>query len=141
MAKLHFYYSAMNAGKTTTLLQSSYNYQERGMNTLVFLPSVDNRHGVGVVTSRIGLQKQAITFKKDSDIFSEVRAQCLQDETIKCILIDEAQFLSKEQVYQLCQITDDMNIPVLTYGLRSDFLGEPFEGSMYLLAWADHLIE
>lgn len=141
MAKLHFYYSAMNAGKTTTLLQSSYNYQERGMNTLVFTPSVDNRYGESVVTSRIGLQTEAITFSKNSDILSEVRSRCLHDESIKCILIDEAQFLSKSQVYQLCQITDDMNIPVLTYGLRSDFLGEPFPGSMYLLAWADILIE
>ncbi len=141
MAKLHFYYSAMNAGKTTTLLQSSYNYQERGMNTLVLTPSTDNRYGEGVVTSRIGLQAQAVIFKQDTDILSEVRGNCLQDESIKCILVDEAQFLSKEQVYQLCQITDDMNIPVLAYGLRSDFLGEPFEGSMYLLAWADHLIE
>ncbi len=141
MAKLHFYYSAMNAGKTTTLLQSSYNYQERGMNTLVFTPSADNRFGDGTITSRIGLKTEAIMFKHDTDILSEVRSRCLQDSNIKCILIDEAQFLSKAQVYQLCQITDDMNIPALAYGLRSDFLGEPFEGSMYLLAWADHLIE
>jgi thymidine kinase len=141
MAKLHYYYSAMNAGKTTTLLQSSYNYQERGMKTLVFTPSVDNRYGEGVITSRIGLQTEAVMFSADSDIMSEVRSRCLHDDGIRCILVDEAQFLSKEQVYQLCQIADDMNIPVLAYGLRSDFLGEPFEGSMYLLAWADILIE
>lgn len=141
MAKLHFYYSAMNAGKTTTLLQSSYNYHERGMKTLVFTPSVDNRYGEGYVTSRIGLQTEAITFTPDTDMLSEVRNRCLRDDNIRCVLIDEAQFLSKNQVYELCQITDDMNIPVLAYGLRSDFLGEPFEGSMYLLAWADILIE
>lgn len=141
MAKIHFYYSAMNAGKTTTLLQSSYNYQERGMDTLIFTPAIDDRYGEGVATSRIGLQSDAIIFTPDTDIFSEVRAQCLQNPNIRCILIDEAQFLSKEQVYALCQITDDMNIPVLAYGLRSDFLGEPFEGSLYLLAWADQLIE
>lgn len=142
MAKLHFYYSAMNAGKTTTLLQSSYNYRERGMNTLVFTPIVDNRYGdASVVKSRIGIQAEAVQFSENTDILSAVRSRCLHDPTIKCILIDEAQFLTKNQVYQLCQITDDMNIPVLAYGLRSDFLGEPFPGSMYLLAWADILIE
>jgi len=141
MAKLHFYYSAMNAGKTTTLLQSSYNYQERGMNTLVFSPSVDNRYETGLVTSRIGLQTEAVIFGENTDILSEVRSRCLHDETIKCVLVDEAQFMTKNQVYQLCQITDDMGIPALAYGLRSDFLGEPFEGSMYLLAWADTIIE
>jgi len=131
----------MNAGKSTTLLQSSHNYRERGMDTLIFAPSVDNRYGEGVVTSRIGIQSDAILFTKDSDIISEIRAQCLHNPNIKCVLIDEAQFLTKSQVYQLCQVTDDMNIPVLAYGLRSDFLGEPFEGSQYLLTWADLLIE
>ena len=141
MAKLHFYYSAMNAGKSTTLLQSSYNYRERGMDTLVFTPTVDNRYAEGFVTSRIGIKTDAVMFSKDSDIIGEVRGRCLQNSNIKCVLVDEAQFLSKSQVYQLCQIADDMNIPVLAYGLRSDFQGEPFEGSLYLLAWADLLVE
>ena len=141
MAKLHFYYSAMNAGISTTLLQSSYNYRERGMDTLLFTPSVDNRYGSGMVASRIGLKSDAVMFAPNSDVFAEVRSQCLHNPNIKCVLIDEAQFLTKTQVYQLCQVTDDIKIPVLAYGLRSDFLGEPFEGSKYLLAWADILIE
>lgn len=141
MAKLHFYYSAMNAGKTTTLLQSSYNYQERGMDTLVFTPSIDNRYGDGVVTSRIGLETKAIVFSKDTLIDVEVRQRLESNSNIKCILIDEAQFLSKAQVHQLCYITDVLGIPVLAYGLRSDFLGEPFEGSLYLLILADLLVE
>lgn len=141
MAKLHYYYSAMNAGKSTTLLQSSYNYRERGMDTLVFTPAIDDRYGEGKVASRIGLETDAVVFSKDTDIFCEVRNRCLHNPNIKCILVDEAQFLSKSQVYQLCQVTDDINIPVLAYGLRSDFIGEPFEGSMYLLAWADLLLE
>ncbi len=141
MAKLHFYYSAMNAGKSTTLLQSSYNYRERGMDTLLFCPTVDNRYGDGKVSSRIGLVADAVMFAGNTNLLAETRSRCLQNPNIQCILIDEAQFLSKSQVYQLCQVTDDMNIPVLTYGLRSDFLGEPFEGSKYLLAWADSLIE
>ncbi|PHQ82303.1 MAG: thymidine kinase [Coxiella sp. (in: Bacteria)] len=141
MAKLHFYYSAMNAGKSTTLLQSSYNYRERGMDTLIFTPAADNRYGEGIVSSRIGIEADAVTFTKDADIIAEVRGRCLQNPNIFCVLVDEAQFLSKSQVYQLCQIADDMKIPVLAYGLRSDFQGEPFEGSMYLLAWADLLLE
>lgn len=141
MAKLHFYYSAMNAGKTTTLLQSSYNYQERGMDTLVFTPAIDNRYGEGVVTSRIGLQTKAIIFSSDTAIDEEVRNRLESNPNIKCILIDEAHFLSKAQVRQLCRITDHRGIPVLAYGLRSDFLGEPFEGSLYLLILADLLIE
>lgn len=141
MAKLHFYYSAMNAGKTTTLLQSSYNYQERGMETLIFTPAIDHRFGTGKVTSRIGLQSDAIMYATSTDIQSEVRHHCISNPSIKCILIDEAQFLTKSQVYQLCQVADDMGLPVLAYGLRTDFQGEPFEGSLYLLAWADLIIE
>lgn len=141
MAKLHFYYSAMNAGKSTTLLQSSYNYHERGMQTLLFTPLLDDRFGVGKICSRIGLEAGAICFDKDFDIFSCVHAEQVKHPDIKCILVDESQFLNKEQVRQLCRITDELNTPVLAYGLRSDFQGEPFEGSKYLLAWADNLTE
>ncbi|MBX9621668.1 MAG: thymidine kinase [Alphaproteobacteria bacterium] len=140
MAKLHFYYSAMNAGKTTTLLQSNYNYQERGMNTLLFIPSIDTRHALGIISSRIGLQNEAHAFEKDFDFFNFVKDHA-QKQKISCILIDEAQFLSKKQVFQLTHIVDELKIPVLAYGLRSDFMGEPFEGSKYLLALAEEITE
>ncbi|WP_070963658.1 thymidine kinase [Vibrio sonorensis] len=140
MAQMYFYYSAMNAGKSTTLLQSSFNYQERGMNPLIFTAALDNRYGVGKVSSRIGLQSEAQLFGSDTDLFKEITA--LNDvEKRHCILVDECQFLSKQQVYQLTEVVDKLNIPVLCYGLRSDFQGELFEGSQYLLAWADKLIE
>lgn len=141
MAKLHFYYSAMNAGKSTTLLQSSYNYNERGMDTLLYTPIIDNRFGVGKITTRIGLQNEAIAIDKNFDIFISVKKFISDNENIKCVLIDEAQFLTKQQVEQLTFICDFLNIPVLTYGIRSDFRGEPFEGSTYLLACADSIIE
>ncbi len=141
MAKLHFYYSAMNAGKSTTLLQSSYNYRERGMDTLLYTPSFDDRYGVGKVASRIGLQSDASLFDDDFDIFEDVSRKIAENANIKCVLIDEAQFLSREQVAQLVRIVDDLNIPVLAYGLRTDFKSEPFPGSLYLLAWADNLTE
>lgn len=141
MAKLHFYYSAMNAGKSTTLLQSSYNYNERGMDTLLYAPMVDDRYGTGNITTRIGLQSPAIAFDADLDLYESVKTAFQKNPNIKCVLIDEAQFLKKVQVEQLTRVTDDLNIPVLTYGIRSDFLGEPFEGSLYLLTWADALIE
>jgi thymidine kinase len=142
MAKLHFYYSAMNAGKTTTLLQSSYNYREKGMNTILFTPSIDDRYAVGTITSRIGLSAKAIPFDQKFN-FYEYMVDQLNDPTLKlhCVLIDEAQFLTKEQVYQLTDITVHLNLPVLTYGLRSDFLGEPFEGSKYLLTIAEDIKE
>lgn len=140
MAKLHFYYSAMNAGKTTTLLQSNYNYQERGMNTLLFIPSIDTRHALGIISSRIGLQNEAHAFERNFDFFNFVKNHT-QKQKISCILIDEAQFLSKEQVFQLTRIVDELKIPVLAYGLRSDFMGEPFEGSKYLLALAEEITE
>jgi thymidine kinase len=140
MAKLYFYYSSMNAGKTTALLQSSYNYQERGMNTLVMAPLLDDRYGVGKVTSRIGLEANATSFKTDDDLFAVVQAQS-DDDPLHCVLIDEAQFLTRDQVFQLSDVTDKLNIPVLAYGLRTDFQGEPFEGSKYLLAWSDNLKE
>ena len=140
MAKLYFYYSSMNAGKSTSLLQSSYNYQERGMNTLVMAPELDDRYGAGKVTSRIGLESKALTFKQSDDLFDVVRAK-VEESPLHCILIDEAQFLTKDQVFQLGEVTDKLNIPVLAYGLRTDFQGEPFEGSKYLLAWSDNLKE
>lgn len=141
MAKLHFYYSAMNAGKTTTLLQSSYNYRERGMETLLFTPEIDDRTEVGKITSRIGLEQKAITFDKSLNFFSYVKDRIAENPSIKCCLVDEAQFLNKEQVHQLTEVVDKLGIPVLAYGLRTDFRGEPFEGSLYLLAWAEDLSE
>lgn len=141
MAKLYFYYSAMNAGKSTTLLQSDYNYRERGMDTLLFTPSIDDRFELGTVTSRIGLKANAIAFDNMFDLYQCVLEKKKANPKIACILIDEAQFLTKQQVYQLTEITDKVKIPVLCYGLRSDFLGEPFEGSKYLLAWAEELQE
>jgi thymidine kinase len=140
MAKLYFYYSSMNAGKSTALLQSSYNYKERGMNTLVLAPAFDDRYGVGKVTSRIGLEAAATTFTR-ADNLLEIVTVCVQEDPLHCVLIDEAQFLTKEQVAELSDVTDDLNIPVLAYGLRTDFQGEPFEGSKYLLAWSDNLKE
>ncbi len=140
MAKLYFYYSAMNAGKTTSLLQSSYNYRERGLNTLLLTPRLDHRGGVGVIASRVGLSEKADVFDAPDDLFQHVRRR-LEQAPIHCVLVDEAQFLSREQVYQLSEVVDVLNIPVLCYGLRTDFRGELFEGSQYLLAWADELKE
>jgi thymidine kinase len=140
MAKLYFYYSSMNAGKSTALLQSSYNYHERGMRTLLLAPELDNRYGAGKVTSRIGIEAEATTFRNEDDLF-EVIEKHIGKEPLHCVLIDEAQFLTKDQVFQLSEITDKLNVPVLAYGLRTDFQGEPFEGSKYLLAWSDNLKE
>lgn len=142
MAKLYFYYSAMNAGKSTTLLQSSYNYHERGMQTLLFTPIIDDRYQSGQITSRIGLQSQAIAFDNTMNLFLATKQELSKTKQRSgCILVDEAQFLTKAQVQQLTNISDELNIPVLCYGLRTDFLGEPFEGSLYLLALADELSE
>ncbi|MCW6567290.1 thymidine kinase [Yersinia ruckeri] len=140
MAQLYFYYSAMNAGKSTALLQSSYNYQERGMRTLVFTAEIDNRFGVGKVSSRIGLTSQAQLYNKETQLSNIIEAEH-QDKTVHCVLLDECQFLTKEQVRQLCHVVDEYHIPVLCYGLRTDFLGELFIGSQYLLSWADKLVE
>jgi len=140
MAKLYFYYSTMNAGKSTHLLQSSYNYQERGMHTLIYTAAIDNRFGVGKVTSRIGISAKARLFDGQTDLFSEI-AQAHQKQKLHCILIDEAQFLTRSQVYQLTEVVDKLAIPVLCYGIRTDFQGNLFEGSQYLLAWADKLEE
>jgi len=141
VAKLYFYYSTMNAGKTTTLLQSAYNYHERGMRTLILTPRLDNRAGEGIVASRIGLKANAVTFTGGDDLAALVRQALAAKGKIDCVLIDEAQFLSKAQVWQLTDVVDSLKIPVLAYGLRTDFRGELFEGSQYLLAWADNLIE
>lgn len=140
MAKLYFYYSSMNAGKTTALLQSSYNYQERGMNTIVYAPELDDRYEVGKVTSRIGLESPARLFRPDTDIKAEIE-ELVATEPCHCLMIDEAQFLTKEHVFQLGEIADLLDIPVLAFGLRTDFQGEPFEGSKYLMAWSDNLSE
>lgn len=140
MAQLYFYYSAMNAGKSTSLLQSAYNYQERGMTVAIYTAALDNRYGLGKVSSRIGLAMDAHIFDHDFDFLahiSELKAQGRLD----CVLLDEAQFLSKTQVRQLTDVVDNLNIPVLAFGLRTDFLGETFAGSQALLAWADKLIE
>jgi len=141
MAKLYFYYSSMNAGKSTNLLQSNYNYQERGMDTLIFTPVIDDRNELGKITSRIGLAANAITFSQDFDFFTFIEQQIKEKPNVKCVLLDEAQFLTKIQVQQLAKITDECHIPVLCYGLRTDFQGELFTGSQYLLAWAQELIE
>ena len=140
LAQLYFYYSAMNAGKSTALLQSAYNYHERGMNSVIFTASIDDRFGKGKVSSRIGLSQPADMFTNQCDLFTIISAQH-QQKKIHCLLFDESQFLTKDQVKQLSQVVDQLNIPVLCYGLRTDFLGEPFQGSLYLLSWADKLIE
>jgi thymidine kinase len=141
MAKLYFYYSAMNAGKTTTLLQSAYNYRERGMRTLILTPKLDHRDGEGMIASRIGLKARGHIFVHGDDLLRVVYDDITEHGALHCVLVDEAQFLSRAQVWQLSDIVDNLRIPVLAYGLRTDFRGELFEGSKYLLAWADNLIE
>ena len=141
MAKLYFYYSAMNAGKTTTLLQSAYNYRERGMRVLILTPQLDDRAGRGVVASRIGLQAIAEPFSRQDDLEARVRADIAAHGQLHCVMVDEAQFLGRQQVWQLSEVVDRLRVPVLCYGLRTDFRGELFEGSQYLLAWADELSE
>jgi len=140
MAQLYFYYSAMNAGKSTSLLQSAYNYQERGMTVALFTAAIDDRFGVGKISSRIGLSMDAQIFDANFD-FIEACKTLKQQGALDCVLIDEAQFLSKAQVKQLTYVVDDLKVPVLAFGLRTDFLGETFAGSQALLAWADKLVE
>lgn len=141
MAKLYFYYSAMNAGKTTTLLQSAHNYHERGMRTLIMTPRLDDRYGVGTVKSRIGLEARGQIFDREDDLEALVCRDIEQQGPLHCLLLDEAQFLTKRQVWQVTEVVDCLKVPVLAYGLRTDFQGELFEGSQYLLAWADHISE
>jgi thymidine kinase len=140
MAKLYFNYSSMNAGKSTALLQADHNYRERGMNTILFTSSKDERYGKNEIVSRIGIKAPANYFFEDTNLYEEVSKQS-QIKNINCVLIDEAQFLSKDQVHQLGRIVDELNIPVLTFGIRTDFQGELFEGSKYLLAWSDNIKE
>ncbi len=140
MAQLYFYYSAMNAGKSTALLQSSYNYQERGMRTLVFTAEIDNRFARGQVRSRIGLSSPAELYRPDTDLLAVISHKH-RHQPLHCVLVDESQFLTREQVNGLSDVVDQLDIPVLCYGLRTDFRGELFPGSQYLLAWADKLVE
>lgn len=140
MAKLYFNYAAMNAGKSTTLLQSSFNYRERGMKTVEFTADIDTRDGEGLISSRIGLKRDAIIFNRQTDLHAIV-AKRHQDGAVACVFLDEAQFLDGEQVLQLARVVDELGIPVICYGLRTDFLGELFEGSARLLALADEIRE
>ena len=140
MSKVYFYYSAMNAGKSTGLLQASYNYHERGMRTLVFIPAIDTRSGPGRVASRIGLEAEAIALQPEENIFTHVDAAHAA-QPVACVLVDEAQFLTRPQVEQLADVSDRLGIPVLCYGLRTDFQAQLFPGSAALLALADNLIE
>ncbi|MFK7818033.1 MAG: thymidine kinase, partial [Planctomycetaceae bacterium] len=140
MAKLYFYYSAMNAGKSTALLQAAYNYKERGMRPLLLTPELDSRFGVGKITSRIGLTADAIVFNHASDLLRMVR-EAHEAAEVHCLFVDEAQFLLKRQVFELGEVADHLSIPVLAYGLRTDFQGNLFEGSLHLLAWSDVLHE
>ncbi len=139
MAKLYFYYSTMNAGKSTALLQASYNYRERGMRTLVYTARLDDRAG-GLVHSRIGISTEARHFTAQTDLLAEIKTEHGR-EPLHCVLFDEAQFLQPAQVRELGRVSDELNIPVLCYGLRTDFRGELFPGSAQLLAWADNLVE
>ncbi|NBX47688.1 MAG: thymidine kinase, partial [Chloroflexi bacterium] len=139
MAKLYFYYSTMNAGKSTALLQASYNYGERGMRTLVYTSRLDDRAD-GLVASRIGISAEARHFVPGGDLFTEI-GDDHASSPVACVFIDEAQFLTPDHVRQLARVVDQLNIPVLCYGLRTDFLGRLFEGSAQLLAWADTLGE
>ena len=130
----------MNAGKSTALLQADHNYFERGMNALLFTARLDDREGVGVISSRIGIKKGALTFENGDNLFNIVEKE-KNRSGLDCVLIDEAQFLSKEQVQQLTRVVDKLEIPVLTYGIRTDFMGEVFEGSKFLMGWADEIKE
>lgn len=130
----------MNAGKSTTLLQSAFNYQERGMNPLLFTAAIDDRYSVGKVSSRIGLEQDALLFDQSISMFDAISGEH-DKNNVHCVMIDEAQFLTKEQVWQLSDVVDKLKIPVLCYGLRTDFQGEMFPGSAGLLACADKLIE
>jgi thymidine kinase len=139
MAKLHFFYSTMNAGKSTSLLQSNHNYKENGLNTMIFLPNETSKLSKGQIVSRIGLKARAVIANKDFNFINFIKNN--KSENLSCILIDEAQFLTKEQVRQLGLVADRLNYPVMCYGIRTDFRGELFEGSSELLALADNLIE
>lgn len=140
MAKLYFHYSTMNAGKSTALLQASYNYIERGMRTMLFIAALDDRAGKGRIGSRIGLSAEADMFVPDDDLFERVRGR-MRDDPLHCVFVDEAQFLTDAQVWQLARVADRLGVPVMCYGLRTDFLGQLFPGSRALLTVADELRE
>jgi thymidine kinase len=140
MAKLYFYYSSMNAGKSTTMLQADFNYRERGMETMLWTAALDDRYGQGYVTSRIGLKANAHKFDPETDLWSAIGGET-DKRPLACVMFDEAQFLSRGQVLQLARIADEAKIPVLCYGLRTDFAGELFPGSAALLGLADNLVE
>ena len=140
MAKLYFHYSSMNAGKSTALLQANHNYIERGMRPILYTAALDDRDGQGKIRSRIGIEEKAETFANGDDLYQLVK-DMNGVRRVDCLLIDEAQFLNKDQVTQLGRLVDEEGIPVLTYGIRTDFLGEAFEGSRYLMAWADEIKE
>ena len=140
MAKLYFYYAAMNAGKSTTLLQADFNYRERGMATMLWTAAHDDRSGTGLIGSRLGLTVEAHAYSPEVNLFDAVGEE-LKRRELHCVLVDEAQFLTRDQVLQLCRLCDEVNLPVLCYGLRTDFLGQLFEGSAALLALADALVE
>jgi len=140
MAKLYFYYASMNAGKSTTLLQADFNYRERGMATMLWTAAIDNRYREGAVSSRIGLEREANLFDAGTDLGAAILAEHRR-QRLSCVLVDEAQFLTRDQVLALCRICDEAGIPVLAYGLRTDFQAELFEGSKWLLALADSLSE
>lgn len=131
----------MNAGKSAFLLQANHNYKERGMETILFVPSIDDRFGVGKITSRIGISANGIPVDNNLDMFEYVKDRFKNNPKLACVLVDEAQFLNKNQISQLTDIVDRLNIPVLAYGLRTDYKRELFEGSHYLMAWSDKLIE
>ena len=140
MAKLYFNYSSMNAGKSTMLLQANHNYIERGMKPRIYTSDLDNRFGEGEIVSRIGLKAKSNIFSSKTDIYKDVLNSC-KNSIVDCVLIDEAQFLTQNQVIQLGKIVDELDTPVLAFGIRTDFQGNLFEGSKYLLAWADNLKE
>ncbi len=140
MAKLYFYYSSMNAGKSTTLLQADFNYRERGMETMLWTAALDDRYGQGYVTSRIGLQTEAHKFSPETDLWGDIGNEHAR-RPLACVLVDEAQFLSRDQVLQLARHADETGIPVLCYGLRTDFAADLFTGSAALLGLADALVE
>ena len=140
MAQLYFYYSAMNAGKSTSLLQSAHNYREQGMQVSLYTAAIDDRYGRGFIRSRIGLQENALLFDNDTGFLAAIEQQH-QASALACVLIDEAQFLSRAQVDELARVVDELDIPVLCFGIRTDFQGEMFPGSARLLAIADKLQE
>ena len=140
MAKLYFYYAAMNAGKSTTLLQADFNYRERGMETMLWTAAHDDRGGTGTISSRIALSAPAHTYDEGVDLFASIGEE-LKKRSLDCILVDEAQFLTQRHVLELCEVADALSIPVLCYGLRTDFQGKLFPGSAALLALADNLVE